>query len=120
MAALQVELAINALLVDDLVALLRHLASQDLLHAEVILAVIAALQASTRRADPDAFAVLEQSLAGESDERLRRVALAALLALAGWPRGWNAERRARLQIYRADSAALVAAAAQFTFPSDES
>jgi len=119
-AALQVGLAINALLVDDLTALLRRLATQDLLHAEVIMAVIAALQASARRADAGALAVLEQSLAEESDARLRRVALAALVALAGWPRGWDAERRARLQIYRADSAALVAAAAQFTFPSDES
>ncbi len=51
---------------------------------------------------------------------MRRVALVALVALARSRRAWAAEHLARLQIYRADSAALVAAAAQFTFPSDES
>jgi hypothetical protein len=116
--ALQVELATTALLFDDLAMLLRSLASADLLHAEVITAVGAALQASARRADAAELAAFEQSLAGEADARLRRVGLAALVALARAPRGWDAERLARLQIYRADPAALVAAAAQFTFPPD--
>jgi hypothetical protein len=41
------------------------------------------------------------------------------VALAQAPRGWDAERLAQLQVYRADPAAPVAAAAQFTFPPDE-
>lgn len=118
-AALQVNLAATALLLDDLAALLRHFATADVLHAEVVTAAVAAIHAGARRADTDALAAFEQSLAGEADARLRRVALAALVALAYAPRGWNAEHLARLEIYRADSAALVAAAAQFTFPPDE-
>ena len=118
-AALQAELAAIALLLDDLAALLRRLAAADLLHAEVVTAAVAALQVSARRADAAGLAAFEQALAGESDARLRRVALAALVALAQSPRGWDAERLARLQIYRADPAALVAAAAQFTFPPDD-
>jgi hypothetical protein len=83
----------------------------------VITAVVAALRASRRRADAAELATFEQSLAREADARLGRVALAALVVLA--PRGWDTERLARLQLYRADAAVLVAAAAQFTFPPDE-
>ncbi len=71
--------------------------------------MVAALRASRRRADAAELATFEQSLAREADARLGRVALAALVALA--PRGWDAERLARLQLYRADAAVLVAAAA---------
>jgi hypothetical protein len=118
-AALQVTLAATALLLDDLAALLRQLATADLLHAEVVTAAVAAILASARRTDADVLAAFEQALAGEADARLRRIALAALVALAQSPRGWNAELLARLEIYRADPAALVAAAAQFTFPIDD-
>ena len=45
--------------------------------------------------------------------------MAALVAQAQSPRGWSAEFLGRLQSYRADPAALVAAAAQFTFPPSE-
>jgi hypothetical protein len=117
-AALQVELATTALLFDDLAAFLRDLAAADRLHAEVVTAAVRIIQASARRADADALAVFEQSLAGDADARLRRVALAALVAQAQSARGWDAERLARLQLYRVDPAALVAAAAQFTFPPD--
>jgi hypothetical protein len=50
---------------------------------------------------------------------LRRVALAVLIAQAQAPRGWDTERLARLQSYRAAPAPLVAAETQFTLPPDE-
>jgi hypothetical protein len=118
-AALQADLAVSALLWDEVVDLLRRLALADLLHAEVVTATIAVLQASARRADAADLAAFERALAEESDPRLRRVALAALVARAQPPRGWDTERLVRLQHYRADSAPLVAAAAQFTFPPSE-
>ena len=63
---------------------------------------------------------LERALSGSDDPRLRRLALAALVAQAKYPPGWTAARRARLEAYREDPAPLVAGAAQFTFPPDES
>jgi hypothetical protein len=63
--------------------------------------------------------MLEGRLKQNEDERLRRLGLAALVALAEPPRGWTPERLAQLQAYRADSSGLVAAAAQFTLPLEE-
>ena len=57
---------------------------------------------------------LEEKLAASRDERLRRIALAILISQAGANRSWSTEQRARLEIYRADTSTLVAAAAQFT------
>jgi hypothetical protein len=62
---------------------------------------------------------LEESLSQSPDERLRRIALAALMAQSGRPRGWTSARRARLRVYQEDPSPLVAAVAQFTFPSEE-
>jgi hypothetical protein len=59
---------------------------------------------------------LEAALAGQDDERLRRIALAALDAQAGDAYGWTAERLTRLRSFRADPSPLVASAAQFTLP----
>lgn len=58
---------------------------------------------------------LETTLAQSDDERLRRLALAALVA-QGQASGWSDERIARLHVYQQDTSALVAEAAQFTFP----
>jgi hypothetical protein len=118
-AVLQVEVAVSALLWNETLDLLRHWATTDLLHAEVVTAAVAAIQASAQRAAPDDLVAVETRLRGEADPRLRRVALAALIAHAQSPRGWDAEHLARLQSYRADPAPLVAAAAQFTLPPDE-
>ncbi len=118
-AALQVELAVSALLWNAVTALLQHLATTDLLHAEVVTATVVALQSHARRADATDLTAVEVALAREADPRLRRVALAALVAYSQPPRGWDAERVARLQHYRADPSPLVAAAAQFTFPPEE-
>jgi hypothetical protein len=60
---------------------------------------------------------LEQTFTGSPSPALRRLALAALLGQAR--RGWNDDRVARLEAFRGDADALVAAAAQFTLPDDE-
>jgi len=69
--------------------------------------------------DPAELLAFETSLAGDSDERLRRLALAALVAQGNGPLGWAPELIARLENYRRDESPLVAAAAQFTFPPPE-
>src|SRR5437588_252849 len=48
-AVLQIELAVSALLWNETIGLLRHWATTDLLHAEVVTAAVAAIQASARR-----------------------------------------------------------------------
>jgi hypothetical protein len=118
-ATVQVELTVAALLWNEFTALLQHLVATDLLHAEVMTAAVTALQINARRAEAADLTALETSLAGASDPRLRRLALAALVAQAQPPRGWDPERLARLQHYGADPVPLVAAAAQFTFPPEE-
>jgi len=60
--------------------------------------------------------VLEKTLATHLNDSLRRIALAALVAQARGVTGWSPTLRNRLEIYRNDSSALVAAAAQFTLP----
>src|SRR5438132_9183506 len=115
-AVLQIEMAVSALLWNETIGLLRHWAATDLLHAEVVTAVVTAIQASAQRAAPDDLVAVETRLRGEADPRLRRVALAALIAHARPPRGWDAEHLARLQSYRADPVPLVAAIAQSILP----
>jgi len=118
-AVLQVEVAVSALLWNETLDLLRHWAATDVLHADIVTTAVSAIQASAQRATPDDLAAVETRLRGEADPRLRRIALAALIAQAQAPRGWDTERLARLQSYRADPTPLVAAAAQFTLPLDE-
>ena len=69
----------------------------------------------TTRTDGADLASLETALAGSGDDRLRRIALAALVARS-IAKGWPEECRSRLKVYQRDASALVAAAAQFTFP----
>ncbi len=72
-------------------------------------------QASTR---PDAqLLALEMALAASSDERLRWLALSALIAQSAQASGWSDEAIARLETYQNDPSPLVAEAAQFTFVS---
>jgi hypothetical protein len=59
---------------------------------------------------------IEEPLARAPDPSLRRLALEALVRAAADQGGWTAERRARLAAFRADTAPLVAEAAQFVFP----
>jgi hypothetical protein len=52
-----------------------------------------------------------------SDERLRLLALAALIAQSTQASGWSDEAIERLEIYRNDPSPMVAEIAQFTFVS---
>jgi hypothetical protein len=67
-------------------------------------------------AEPDDWRAVEAGLASHADDRLRRIALAALVAQAKGPAGWTEDLRSRLAIYQTDSSTLVASAAAFTFP----
>ncbi|SET40860.1 hypothetical protein [Hymenobacter actinosclerus] len=116
----QVQLAVAGLPWNELAAYLTNLAATDLLDAESLLTAAEAIARSGPSAgqpsDANSLAAFERALAASSDARLRRLALAALLAQATQPTGWTTALRARLAQYGTDPAALVAAAAQFTFP----
>jgi hypothetical protein len=116
-AALRAELAVHALPWTELSEVLGEMASEGELHADALLAATAAL--SQRQTDPDGLETLETALAASREERLRRLAVTALEALARRPPGWNEDRLARLRLYRADRSPLVAAAAQFLLPVEE-
>lgn len=65
---------------------------------------------------PDARLLdLEMTLAASSDERLRLLALGALIAQSAQASGWSDEAITRLERYRNDPSPLVAETAQFTF-----
>ncbi|MBI3972493.1 MAG: hypothetical protein HY332_14530 [Chloroflexi bacterium] len=116
-ATLRVSLAISALQGEELAELLSRLATADGLHADALAAGVQAIEhGAAARSDPAELARLEAKLAAGGDERLRRLALAALIAQARPPHGWDDERLARLRTYRTDPSRLVAAAAQFTLP----
>lgn len=108
-ARLRAEIALAGLAVADAGASLGALAATNELHAEATMGAVAAAQSRPAREAE----VLEQYLAGSGDERLRRVALAALVAV-GNESGWDGARRERHGVYCRDTSPLVAAAAQFT------
>jgi hypothetical protein len=121
-AVLRVGLA-SALGIEALADLCVTLGEADLLHADTLRAAIDALQQGTslgsglsRRAS---LSRLEQRLTRHQNPRLRRLALAALVAQNDSTGGWDDDRLTRLRGFRADPAALVAAAAQFTLPATE-
>jgi len=117
LAGLCAELAASALPAAALSAWFGQAA--DMLHAGSLPRAVAALEA-THGLRPEELEAVEAALASERDERLRRLALAALRAQASSLRlGWTAERLARLEVFRADPSPLVAEAAQFTFPPTE-
>jgi HEAT repeat protein len=86
----------------------------DYLHADALEHAASMIHQSSRRPDAELDS-LEATLAASDDERLRRLALSALVAGASRPTGWSKERIARLQTYQQDPSPLVAEAAQFTF-----
>ena len=114
-ATWQVELAIALLPWPDVAALLQQLAARGHLHDEATMAAVNALYVSARHSAIDDMATLEAALSAAPDPRLRRVALAALVAQARAV-GWEEAQRTRLAAFQQDGAALVAAAAQFSFP----
>ena len=118
-AGLQAELAVAGLEVVDLAHFFNEMAGRGDLHEGALGAAIVAVQGIGYRSDAAQLALLEEALRSSPDPRLRRLALAALVGLAGSPQGWDDARLACLHQYRADPAPLVAAAAQFTFPPGE-
>lgn len=118
-ASLQARLATEALPWDDLGDLIFHLAGDGALHSDALSVACIALVNAARRPDVAGLDALERRLAASTDRYARRLGVAALVGLARPPRGWDAEQLTRLSAYRADPAALVAAAAQFTLPTEE-
>ena len=88
------------------------------LHPEALWRAVEVLETRGPR-ELAGLAVLEAAMAGSADERLRRLALAALRGQAEVAQGWTNARLVRLEAFRADPAPLVAGAAQFTFPPDQ-
>lgn len=116
----RVELAVAGLPWEEVAGYLTHLAAVNELHAEALMAAVSAIQGSvSRHSDEAGLSILEAALAESPDERLRRLALAAVVARAVTTVGWTTELRTRLDKFRRDPAPLVAAAAQFTFPPPE-
>ncbi|HVU67829.1 MAG TPA: hypothetical protein VHD63_11890, partial [Ktedonobacteraceae bacterium] len=117
---LRVELAMISLPWDEVATLLEEAAATNVLHGDALYRachvsmLVLSRYGMIGRPDSKDMIRLEKQLAASSDERLRRIALATLVAQADEAHGWNAERRARLERYRADPSPLVAAAAQFT------
>ena len=110
--SLRIELIIQGLPWEETAPELMKLT--DELHAGALARALDALQQASTRPDARLFE-LETTFAASEDERLRRLALAALVAQSMQAKGWSDEAIARLQTYREDSSPLVAEAAQFTF-----
>ena len=117
----RVKLAVTALPWPELEAYLVAMAERSELTMDVMMSALCAFtfKEIRHRSEIADIAVLESALSTHADERLRRLALAALVALTSTPSGWTDALLARLQAYRADPSPLVAAAAQFTFPPGE-
>ena len=115
----QIRLAMQALPGTELIDLLTKMAASRALHADALHTAMQSLPFLTLSRKDVSLAELEASLALSDDRYLRRLALAALVAQANGPTGWTDDRLARLAAYRRDPAALVAEAAQFTFPARE-
>src|SRR5262249_5644948 len=118
-AALRAELATAVLPWRELTDVFERMAGAGELHADALSACVVGLGCWVGRTDNADLVELEGELSGKSDERLRRLALAALTAQASLSEGWSAARLDRLRGYRADPSPLVAAAAQFTLPAEE-
>ena len=108
----------------DWAAWIENALRSGVLHAEALGAAISVLsdeynQARANRTGESAGIVLAR-WQGAAAPELRRLALADLVGAAQSGDGWSAERLAQLERFRADESVLVAAAAQWVFPGDES
>jgi hypothetical protein len=116
---LRIGLASETLSWRELAEELEQMGSAGELHADSLASVMTRLGNWVSRTDNADLAHLEAELASKSDERLRRLALAALVVQASLAGGWSESRLDRLRRYREDTSPLVAAAAQFTLPAEE-
>lgn len=87
-----------------------ELSKKDLLYHDAMEAAIAAVRACVHPA------LLEPILREQSDPRLRRLGLAALVESASPKNGWTKDRRERLGEYQKDKHPGVAGPANFVFP----
>ena len=115
---IQIKLAIVGLPWHELTQFLIDLKNKGELHPDAVSTAINGIESIHRRNNIAEIIDLETTLATSEDEKLRRIALAALIAQTNSRLGWNQERVNRLLKYRQDTSALVASAAQFTFPPD--
>ncbi|MBW4536846.1 MAG: hypothetical protein KME09_23220 [Pleurocapsa minor HA4230-MV1] len=117
--SLQIKLAVASLPWNELGEFLLDLNKRGELHSDALTTAESAILHAHYRPDIDRLHHLEITLAASEDEKIRRLALSALVAQTTSRLGWNKERVQRLFAYRQDSSVLVAAAAQFTFPPDK-
>ncbi len=111
---LSIGIAITALPIEELVTYFTRLADNGRLHAGVLAYACTMLENPQGRTDPADFTHLEEALRSNSDERLRRLAFAALVGLARTAQGWTDECLALQCQYRIDPSLLVAEVALFT------
>jgi hypothetical protein len=122
---LQTEIAIQSLPWEQSAAFLITLATRQQLHADVYQTALKSLKtASEQRAEPTlGLQILEEGWGEHENELIRRLALEVLILSASNPyrnnAGWTNEQLELLDQYRRDPSHLVAAAAQFTFPTSE-
>ena len=111
---LSIMLAVTALPIEELIAYFIQLATENTLHAGLLAYACTLLENPQTRTDPADLARVEGALRTSSDERLRRLAFAALLGLAHTAQGWTQEYLTLQQQYRSDPSPLVAEFALFT------
>ena len=118
--SIQIELAVKFLPWNELTQFFIDINNRGELHADALFIATHSLNyiGAYRQKDIEEIINLEITLAASKDEKLRRLALSALIAQTNDRLGWNQARLDRLLVYRQDKSTLVAAAAQFTFPPD--
>jgi hypothetical protein len=114
---LQVSVAVYALPWEELAAFFQQLAVEGKMHYEVLFRAVQGIEKITSRNDIHELVHLEELLAPSDDEKLRRIALAALINQSK-AQGWNDELKQRLYAFRNDPSPMVAEKAQFTLLPD--
>jgi hypothetical protein len=118
--SLRVKVVCRYFPVDELAAFFQALAGSNELHAEALMDACNLFEGlGYQEKEPEQLERLETTLAASQDERLRRLALALLRGRGRSKHGWDQARLERLYTYRSDRSVLVAAAAQFTLPTEE-
>lgn len=111
--SLQVDIAIYALPWEELATFFQQIAQEGKMHYEVLFTAIQGLEQIITRNDINEIIHLEELLAPSDDEKLRRIALAALITQSN-VQGWNDELKLLLYAFRNDPSPMVAEKAQFT------
>ncbi len=116
--SLRVRLAFQYVPMENLIAFFQSLSQRNEWHAEALIEACRHMEGQSRF-ELDEWNTFEAAFAASADERLRRLAFAALKAQTMKMGHWDEEHLARLKTYRADPSALVAAAAEFTLPDED-